>query len=126
MRAVPVADPLADLEQRALSACIRSVADAEVRRVLTDQLKGASVVTRTRTGIGFYADLAVDAGAMRLEGDAINVSPPSATGVHPDVPGAIFFVLYIKDGVMDVLEGASTEEWPAVEDDIQLQSWPPT
>lgn len=118
-------EPLTDLEQRALSACIRSVADAEVRRVLTDQLKSASVATRTRTGVGFYVDLAVDAGAMQLDGDAINRAPPSATGVHPDVPGAIFFVLYIKDGVMDFLEGASTGEWPAVEDGIQLQSRPP-
>lgn len=118
-------EPLTHLEQRALSACIRGVEDAEVSHVLAEQLGRASVVTRTRTPFGFYADLAVDAGATRLDGDAINRTPPSATGFHPDVPGAIFFVLYVKDGAMDVLEGSSTEEWPAVEDDIQLQSWPP-
>lgn len=118
-------EPLTDLELRALSACIRGVEDAEASHALAEQLGRASVVTRTRTPFGFYADLAVDAGATRVDGDAINRTPPSATGVHPDVPGAIFFVLYIKDGVMDFLEGSSTDAWPGAEDSIQLQPWPP-
>jgi hypothetical protein len=74
------------------------------------QLSSAMVEEREWTGVGFYTTLHVpDGAAAAPELGAMNVG----AGVHAEIPGlehGAGFVLWIRDGFLDCLEGYCYDE----------------
>lgn len=89
------------------------------RKQLLAQLDAAKVVSRTEKTCGYYADFVVPR-ELRVNDapDEWVTNPPESNGVHPDGKNAVFFVLYIKDGLLSFLEAASTDSWPEDEGGI--------
>ena len=96
------------------SAVIKKLLDGkdDVLAVLRQQLEYAEVTQREVTGVGFYSTLAVP--------DSVGRAPRSLTvkfgDVHADMvhlrDGA-GFLLYLRDGCLDLLEGYTyNEPWP--------------
>jgi len=96
--------PLNELEKAVLEALLRKTPNE--LHILERQLKEIDVSSRRNTGGGFYC---------KLEPNKI-AEPSSAKfigGVFADVEGLshpMAFVLFIKEGFIDTLEGAATDE----------------
>ena len=73
---------------------------------LEDQLRGASVLSRNNTGAGFYTKLQPKKGTKPVEAKVIG-------NVFADIKGLnhpMTFILFIRNGVVDTLEGAATDD----------------
>ena len=87
--------------------------DHPVLRVLRKQVERSGVKSRDFTGAGFMTelDLPMDVTRARLGKEEVRVG-----GVLAEVSGLSHgagFVLYLKDGLLDALEGYSYDEpWP--------------
>lgn len=87
---------------------------AEVFQILFKQYLALQVVNRELTGVGFWTNFTIPAGAMKLSG-----SPSFWFGdVHADINGlehGAGFEILVKDGCLRMLEGYSYDEpWPGV------------
>ena len=103
----------------ALSAFERAVldkllmGDSEVLQELRQQASRATVRSREKTEVGFYVSLAIDPAApVSLSGADFSVSGVAAEMEGLQVPAS--FVVFIKDGRLDTLEGFTLgpETWP--------------
>ena len=95
---------LNDLEKAVLEKMLRRV-PAELA-ALEEQVRGASALSRNNTGAGFYTKLQPKGNTKRVEVKFIG-------GVFADIKGLnhpMTFVLFIRDGAVDTLEGAATDE----------------
>lgn len=119
VKTTPVAQQLTALEREALQRAIGSVKSEALRHALTRQVDALHVTRRTEKTAGYYADFEVPA-QLRVEDlpDEFNKNPPQAEARHPDGANAIFFVVYVKGGVLSFMEAASTSDWPESEDRI--------
>ena len=82
--------------------------------VLREQVAAASATARELTGVGFFATLAIPPGSPRLA-PAIGGSLSDVGATLIGVEHGVGFVLFLKDGALDVLEGFTYgEAWPAV------------
>ena len=87
---------------------------------LQQQLEGCSVATRDLTGFGFYSTLDVPENIPRTPG--LNGKFGDVIGEIPGLPSGAGFLLYVKDGVLDMLEGYSYDEpWPQSIEDFNLK-----
>ena len=94
--------------------------------ILRSQMLSADLVERTVTGGGFYCDFLVPMGTDTL---GLGVSL-ELDDVHAEIPSLLRgagFTLFVRDGVVDCLEGYSFEElWPEPITSFKLSydSWP--
>jgi|ERR1700736_2219348 len=95
---------LNELEKAVLEEMFRQ-APAD-RSSLEEQLRGASALSRTNTGAGFYTKL-----------QPIEITKPVGAkvigNVFADIKGLnhpMTFVLFTRNGVVDTLEGAATDD----------------
>jgi hypothetical protein len=73
---------------------------------LAEQINEATVERRNNTGAGFYTKLLSNKGTKRIENAVLSGVYAHVTGLnHPMV-----FVLFVKDGMIDTLEGAAVED----------------
>ena len=73
---------------------------------LAEQIKEAMVERRNNTGAGFYTKLKTKKGTELIENTMLTGAYAHVTGLnHP-----MAFVLFVKDGMIDTLEGAAVED----------------
>ena len=95
--------------------------DGEDAQTLRGQLAGISVAGRTYSGMGFFVELATapDAEALTPARDL------SLGEVRATIPGLAYgagFVLWVKAGLIDMLEGYTDgEPWPDDIDEFTLE-----
>jgi hypothetical protein len=113
---------LTPLEEEVLKKMLAG--KSEWRAILREQARVMHVSSRELTGVGFFTDFSVPPDAPRL--------PNSKSFAFGNVAGEIDglkhgadFVLFVRNGAMECLEGCSYgEPWP---DDIRtfrLSYWP--
>lgn len=107
---------LTKLERDALLCALAAVEEPAWRRALVGQLEHLEVLGRSEKTTGYYVDFAVPE-RFRVAGisDHFNQTPPEAEATHPDGANALFFVVYVRDGLLSFMEAASTAEWPTDE-----------
>ena len=111
---------LTKLERKALNVALSGL--FEWHAALRRQLPHLRVVSRQYTGVGFFANfecidcLPVTEPAPSDPSERV----PVAWAAHPDIDdggdGVISFHVFLKDGVIEFLEGVSTSAWPETED----------
>lgn len=107
---------LTPLERRALDAALAG--EGRWYAALRDQLSTLMVTGRKYTGCGFYTQLSCE-GADPATDRPRGMDYPGAICDHPGREDCIWFTVYIKDGMMVQLEGASSSAtWP--EDETQV------
>jgi hypothetical protein len=111
---------LTSLERQALDVALSG--SAAWLAPLREQVPRLRVVSRKYTGVGFFTDLACDGcvAATELPPPGSPQRVPVAWAAHPHVDdggkGVISFHVFLKDGVIACLEGASTSDWPETEE----------
>jgi hypothetical protein len=93
---------LYELEKSVLEEILRQVPRNQTRS-LREQIDGASVVSREKTGAGFFTQLRVGKTARSIEAKVIG-------DVRADIEGfdqPMLFLLFLRDGVIYQLEGAT-------------------
>jgi hypothetical protein len=110
---------LTKLERAALQRAISKVEVIQWRDALTKQIDALHVTNRTERTAGYYADFEVPL-PLRIDNlpDEFNKNPPQIEARHPDGSNGIFFVVYVKGGMLSFMEAASTADWPKDEDRI--------
>jgi hypothetical protein len=118
---------ISQLEQEALSHAL--LGNDPWKTQLRMQLPYLDVVAREYTGFGFFTD-------FRCNGGQVATFPPETSNSSDNVPfawamypnslsgqqEAISFNVFIKDGFIVLLEGASTATWPEDEKNIVFTS----
>jgi hypothetical protein len=110
---------LTKLERAALHRAIAKVAVPAWRDGLLRQVDSAHATARTTKTTGYYVDFDV-APTLRIADlpDDFNKTPPEAEAHHSDGSNAVFFIVYVKNGVIAFMEASSTGDWPDNEDEI--------
>jgi hypothetical protein len=115
---------LSELERKALNAALSG--DEQWKADLRRQCAHLRVVSRRYSGVGFFADFRCDgcSAASNLPPAGSPDRVPMAWAAHPDVydgaAGGISFHVFLNDGVITFLEGASTASWPETEELISF------
>jgi hypothetical protein len=79
---------------------------------LRQQIAGCKVVKRELTGVGFYTTLEIPKSIHRTHG--LDIKFGDVIAEIPKLSNGAGFLLYVKDGVLDMLEGYSYDEaWPS-------------
>lgn len=108
---------LNELEQAVLDKQLAG--DHPTLGVLRIQAESARVVERRKTGVGFFCDFEVEAGAPTVEGDF------QISDVHGELAGldhGVGFVLFVRSGRLSMLEGFTFDEpWPQRIRDFELE-----
>lgn len=101
------------LERRVLGAMLKG--NAAGVAILREQLAGATMVSRTYSGVGLMTRIAVPAERASVPADMpVALRPLLAT--HPHLPEATEFLLQVRDGRLAVLEAYCFQgDWPADE-----------
>lgn len=87
---------------------------------LQHQFELCSVAKRELTGFGFYTTLTVPEKIPRTPG--LDIKFGDVVGDIPELPSGSGFLLYVKSGVLDMLEGYSYDEpWPSSIEDFNLK-----
>ena len=87
---------------------------------LRQQLERCVVAKREFTGFGFYTTLVAPEDVRRTAG--LNIKFGDVIGEIPELPRGAGFLLYVKDGVLDMLEGYSYDEpWTSSIDTFSLK-----
>jgi hypothetical protein len=104
-------DDLKPLERDVIATVLRP--DHPVMSALRRQLERCQVASRRFTGVGFFTTLDV---APEVEPAPVRPGTMDLGDVTATIEGlehGVGFVLFVKDGVLDVLEGFSYDEpWP--------------
>lgn len=104
---------LSRLEREALSMFLAG--DHNVLRALREQLSTCRVVDRELTGVGFFTKLAVPESAAKAGIDNGTLTFADVTAEIEDLEHGAGFVLFVRDGRLDTLEGYTYDEpWPEV------------
>ena len=83
------------------------------------QLDGCAVVSRTFSGVGFFTDISVSVNHPRIPGLHFHLG--DVIGIHPQLRHGAGFVLFVRDGVLNMIEGYTYDEpWPAAQNDFIL------
>lgn len=87
---------------------------------LRQQLAESTVAKRELTGFGFYTTIAVPENLTRRAGHSVKFGDVIAE--IPGLSGGAGFLLYIENGILDVLEGYSYDEpWPTSTEGFTLR-----
>jgi len=90
-----------------------------------EQIDAASVAVRTPSGVGFMSKLYVpeEHRVADIAGDTI----PVVIGTHPELPSGAEFVVQVKDGRINCIEGFCHEGmWPTDESKFDILPGPVT
>jgi hypothetical protein len=102
---------LEQLERRVMEMLLAG--NDPILNILRDQYSVARVVKHELTGVGFFVTFAVPPEAARLDGE----KSLHFGDVKAEIDGlqhGAGFVLHVRDGAIDYLEGYSYDEpWPA-------------
>lgn len=94
--------------------------DDEVMAGLRAQLTGATIISRTHSGVGFITRLAVPADCPPVP-DTAGRSLRPVLAAHPALPGNAEFLLQLKGGRLAVLEAyCHAGSWPADDKDFRV------
>jgi hypothetical protein len=106
-----MSDSLTEFEAAVMQMIVAG--DHPAFEALRDQLASCRVSQRRFTGVGFFADLAVDRSAKRVPEPAHNARVSDVVGDVAGLKHGAGFVLFVSEGYMTVLEGFSYDEpWP--------------
>lgn len=106
------------LEQAVLEKLLEG--DLPLLLRLKQQLKQATVANREVTGVGYYTTIAVPEVFPRMAGFSVKFGDVLAE--IPGLSNGAGFLLYIKNGVLDLLESYSYDEsWPSTIDSFTLR-----
>jgi hypothetical protein len=87
---------------------------------LRNQLEHCAVVSREVTGYGFYLTLAVPENMPKIAG--LDAKFGDVVATLPGLINGAGFLLYLKNGLLDMLEGYSFDEpWPISTDVFDLK-----
>ena len=79
---------------------------------LRQQLSKCHVAKREYSGVGFFTDFIIPEDISRTPG--LDIQFGDVIGSHPELKNGAGFVLFIKNGVLDMLEGYTYDEpWPS-------------
>jgi hypothetical protein len=110
--------PLSRLERAVLAAMLKGEGDDLA--TLRAQLEGATVVSRTHSGVGFVTRLAVPDGVPALDGSASPRLRP-LLAAHPQLAERAEFLLQLRGGRLAALEAYCYEGgWPADEAEFRV------
>jgi hypothetical protein len=110
-------DQLTTLERAALENLLAG--ELPALDVLRAQIRLGRVSARRMTGVGFFTTFALPADAPRVQG-SFRLGDVFAT--IDGLRHGVGFVLWVKGGVLDMLEGYTFDEsWPAVIDGFTLE-----
>jgi hypothetical protein len=88
----------------------------EVLAILRQQAQRLEVSSREMTGVGFYTEFLVSSDVPRVPGN-LTFKLGDVNGAADNVSHGLGFLLYVKEGVLSMLEGYTYDEpWP---DDIR-------
>jgi hypothetical protein len=105
---------LTTLENQVLEMLLRG--PDEVLAILRQQAKQMQILSRNKTGVGFYTEFVVPPDVPRVPG-CPTFKLGDVNGVADNVTHGIGFLLYVKDGSLSMLEGYTYDEpWP---DDVR-------
>ncbi len=84
------------------------------QEVLREQIERATVHSRDYTGVGFYTKFNLPEGTRRFDSRRWKTQDmPQTFGKHPALPAGAGFILWLKDVLIDTLEGYTYEgNWP--------------
>ena len=102
---------LNDLERAVLEKFLAG--DHPVLEKLRLQYKNCYVVKREFTGVGFFTTLAVHDKTLKIPLVTKGLTMWDVTAEIEGLKYGASFVLFIEDGFLDTLEGASDDEWPS-------------
>jgi hypothetical protein len=101
---------LTALEDQVLEMLLRG--EDETLSVLRQQAKQMQVSSRKMTGAGFYTEFEVPSEASRVPGRP-TFKLGDVNGTADNVKHGFGFLLYVKDGVVSMLEGYTYDDpWP--------------
>ena len=110
---------LNNLESAVLEMLLRG--DQPVLEALRVQLQKSTVASRQNTGAGFFADFLIPDDAPRAPGKE-NFVLGDVSAEIDDLEHGAGFLLFIRNGKLDFLEGYSFDEpWPAEVGKFKLQ-----
>jgi len=109
---------LEDLEQEVMSRLLQG--EDEVLAILRQQYAGANVRKREMTAVGSFTYFEVKDDAPRvLKGKTFSFGDVAAE--LPQLKNGIGYVLFVQDGVLDMLEACTIDErWPKRIQDFQV------
>jgi hypothetical protein len=109
---------LNDLENKVLGMLLDG--DNKVLEVLRQQAAHAKVSSRHMTGAGFFTEFYLPTDTPRTEND-MSFKIGDVNGSAANVRNGLGFLLYIKHGILSMLEGYTYDEpWPARIDSLSL------
>ena len=110
---------LTDLERGVLDALLSG--ENHVLEVLRKQLRNCRVRSRELTGSGFFTELQVDRGLPAALTSAEMLRIGDVNAKISGLEHGAGFVLFVKDGFLEMLEGYSYEEpWPESVGEFEL------
>lgn len=112
-------DGITELERAVMEMLL--LGDHPVLEVLRLQFQKARVERREFTGVGFFTHFAISPDAPRVAGRRSF----ELDDVHADIPGlehGADFILFIRDGTIDFLEGFTygDDRWPETVTSLRL------
>lgn len=91
---------------------------------LREQVGAATVATRTPSGVGFMTKLSVPEG-LAVPGAPADDTLPKVFAAHPDLPAGAEFVLQVRAGRLNTIEGFCFEGmWPGDESLFRVTARP--
>ena len=110
-------DSLTALERAVLDKLLAG--EFPVLDILRRQIQTGQVIEHRMTGVGFFTKFGLPAGAPRTQG-TFQFGDVLAT--VEGLPHGAGFVLWVQDGVLDLLEGYTFDEpWPQATDRFALE-----
>ena len=98
--------------------------DDPTLEILRRQFSAATVVGREYTGVGFFAQFAVDSMSPRIPATQ-RITLGDVIVEFPRLKHGAGFVLFIDQGAINMLEGFTYDEaWPDQIADFKLSYWP--
>jgi hypothetical protein len=103
-----MADELSPMERDVLAAILAP--DHPVMNALRRQLDHCRVASRETTGVGFYTHLDIDPAFEPAPVKPGRITLGDVTAEMEGLQRGAGFVLFVEDGVLDLLEGLSYDE----------------
>jgi hypothetical protein len=109
---------LTPLEESVLNLLL--LRPGEPYETIRRQLSHATVTKREFTGVGFFTEFAVPEDAP-VERDLSDATLGDVAAESPSLKHGVGFVLFVRNGVVSMLEGYTyDEDWPVSVDDFAL------
>jgi hypothetical protein len=113
-----IPDGLTELESGVLTLMLDAPGNTRMAACL--QLAHASAGPREMTGVGFYRNF-VYPNDTSFQRNLPDESYTDVVAEHPELECGAMFVLFVRDGVVKLLEGVTFDgDWPATEDAFTL------